>query len=76
MMPCGMLAVTNRKKYRMGYVTDYQEGDYASDVDDTNLKAFVWNVKTGLVIQNFTGETAWMDAKRKVMDLALERLHS
>lgn len=59
----------------MAYVTDYQEGNYASDVDDANLKAFVWNVTTGKVIQNFKGETAWMDAQRKVMDLALADMY-
>lgn len=53
----------------MAYVTDYQQGDYASDVDDANLKAFVWHVTTGKVIQHFKGETAWMDAQRKVNDL-------
>ena len=70
-----VVAPTYRKEQSMAYVTDYQEGNYASDVDDANLKAFVWNVTTGLVIQNFTGETAWMDAQRKVSDLALADMY-
>ena len=53
----------------MAYITDYQAGNYASDVDNANLKAFVWHVTTGKVIQHFKGETAWMDAQRKVNDL-------
>ena len=53
----------------MAFTTDYQHGNYASAVDHANLKAFVWNVTTGKVIQNFKGETAWMDAQRKVIDL-------
>ena len=57
-------------------VLDYQEGDFASYTDDVSLKAEVRSISTGRVIRKFTGETAWMDAQRKVMDLALERLHS
>lgn len=59
----------------MAYVTDYQQGDYASDVDDANLKAVVRHVTTGKIIQHFKGETAWMDAQRKVIDLALADMY-
>ena len=59
----------------MAYITDYQAGNYASDVDNANLKAFVWHVATGKVIQHFKGETAWMDAQRKVNDLALADMY-
>ena len=55
----------------MSFITDYQHGDYASEVDDANLVAVVRNVSTGKVVKRFTGETAWSDAQRKVDDLAL-----
>ena len=57
-------------------VLDYREGDFASYTDDASLKAEVRSVSTGRVLRKFSGETAWMDAQRKVMDLALERLYS
>ena len=57
-------------------VLDYQEGDFASYTDDVSLKAEVRSISTGRVIRKFTGETAWMDAQRKVTDLMLERLYS
>ena len=55
----------------MGFITDYQHGDYASEVDDANLVAVVRDVSTGRVVKRFRGETAWSDAQRKVDDLAL-----
>ena len=55
----------------MSFITDYQHGDYASEVDDANLVAVVRNVSTGGVVKRFKGETAWSDAQRKVDDLAL-----
>ena len=55
-------------------VLDYQEGNFASYTDDVSLKAEVRTVSTGRVVCKFSGETAWMDAQRKVMDLALEVL--
>ena len=57
-------------------VLDCQEGDFASYTDDVSLKAEVRSISTGRVIRKFTGETAWMDAQRKVTDLMLERLYS
>lgn len=57
-------------------VLDYQAGDFASYTDDVSLKAEVRSVSTGRVIRKFSGETAWMDAQRKVTDLALEHLYS
>ena len=55
-------------------VLDYQEGNFASYTDDASLKAEVRTVSNGRVVCKFSGETAWMDAQRKVMDLALEVL--
>ena len=57
-------------------VLDYHEGDFASYTDDVALKAEVRSISTGRVIRKFRGETAWMDAQRKVMDLAFEHLYS
>jgi len=59
----------------MAYLTDCRHGDYASDVDDENLRAFVWHCPTGKVLHKFTGETAWSDAQRKVFDLALADMY-
>jgi len=56
-------------------VLHYQAGEYASYTDGA-FKAEVRSISTGRVIRKFTGETAWMDAQRKVTDLMLERLYS
>ncbi len=59
----------------MAFITDYQHGEFASEVDDANLVAVVRNVTTGKVVKRFKGETAWSDAQRKVTDLALEAMY-
>ena len=59
----------------MAFLTDYQLGSFASEVDDANLVAVVRNVTTGKVVKRFKGETAWSDAQRKVTDLALEAMY-
>ena len=59
----------------MAFTTDYQHGNYASEVDHANLKAVVRNLTSGKVVKRFSGETAWMDAQRKVTDLALADMY-
>ena len=59
----------------MAFTTDYQHGNYASEVDHANLKAIVRNLTSGKVVKRFSGETAWMDAQRKVTDLALADMY-
>ncbi len=59
----------------MAFITDYQHGEFASEVDDANLVAVVRNVTTGKVVKRFKGETAWSDAQRKVTDLALAAMY-
>jgi len=60
----------------MAFLTDYQQGDFSSEVDDANLVAVVRNLTTGKVVKRFKGETAWMDAQREVGDLALQQMYS
>ena len=61
----------------MAFLTlDYQQGNFASEVDDANLVAVVRNLTTGKVVKRFKGETAWMDAQREVGDLALQQMYS
>ena len=55
-------------------ILDYQAGDYASYTDGA-FKAEVRKVSTGRVIRKFSGETAWSDAERLVMDLAYDPNH-
>jgi len=59
----------------MAFITDYQQGDYASEVDDANLKAVVRNLTTGKIVKRFKGESAWSDAQREVTDLALAAMY-
>ena len=54
----------------MGFITDYQYGNFVSEVDDTELKAVVRNLSTGKVVKRFSGESAWSNAQRLVDDLA------
>jgi len=54
-------------------ILDYEAGDFASYVDDADLKAEVRCVSTGRVIRKFSGETAWSDAERLVWDLEVAR---
>ena len=60
----------------MAFLTDYQQGDFSSEVDDANLVAVVRNLTTGKVVKRFKGETAWMDTQREVGDLALQQMYS
>ena len=54
----------------MGFITDYQHGNFVSEVDDTELQAVVRNLSTGKVVKRFSGESAWSNAQRLVDDLA------
>jgi hypothetical protein len=59
----------------MAFITDYQHGNYASEVDDANLKAIVRDLTSGKVVKRFSGESAWADAQREVSDLALADMY-
>ncbi len=59
----------------MAFITDYQLGGFASEVDDANLVAVVRNLTTGKAVKRFKGETAWSDAQREVSDLALQEMY-
>lgn len=59
----------------MAFITDYQLGSFASEVDDANLVAVVRNVTNGKALKRFKGETAWSDAQREVSDLALQEMY-
>ena len=65
-----MYAIHYRYGEHMAFITDYQHGNFVSEVDDTNLKAVVRNVSTGKVVKRFSGESAWSNAQRFVDDLA------
>lgn len=52
----------------MAFITDYTQGQWASEVDDGAMIALVRNVTTGQVVNRYTGESAWSDAQRQVND--------
>lgn len=54
------------------YVFDYTIGDFEVLVDDVNLRARVHSVVTGETLKRFSGETAWVDARRFADDKYLE----
>jgi hypothetical protein len=49
-------------------VFDYTIGDFEVLVDDVNLRARVHSVVTGETLKRFSGETAWVDARRFAND--------
>lgn len=63
----------------MALVSTYRQGNYVAAVDDENLTALVYDNRghpaPRKIVARFNGETAWMDAERKVNDLALADMY-